>query len=629
MQPTALMGYTQEEVLAALQGVSGTRQFTFRYELLDTRNGVIREIDNVLSASVEYNFLADIKRTAKFSVLDDGSINFLSDRIRPWARMSMSRAAVLPPPKLYEDVMAVLEPSLLMRYKLNEAPAAPADMIAHDSGPHGLDLVQSTTPGQSPTTLTFGAPKVMQNGGTSIMGDGDSLTGRMINRSAGPVLNGLNAITLAAWITPTDESTCGIVGSSTSPNWGLNLWKTSNTFGIDIPTEGGTMATYSGQVNPTPNQSYFVVGTWVTGQHANVYVNGQALGGLLYSARTTGAPTAPVGPITDGDVFYLGSSLSGAFIGSIDEVAVFDRALSAQEIQDLYEAGQRYLAVNDRPGYVEWPQGVFLLTSPTRKANDTGVVTRDVDAYDQLLIYRDDVVTNRYAVAAGSKYTDAIEQLLGTSVDKNITRSALELPTTMEWEPGTPKLSIINALLNAINYESLFFDEYGTAVARPYVQPADRESEHTYATDDRSVILPDAEQTLDLFDVPNSFTLVVSDPDRPPLTSTYVNNDPGSITSTVSRGRTIVKYMPEQTAPDQATLDTAARNAAFDASQIYESITFTTGLMPIHSNADVYTLTYNDLGISAKYGEQSWSMVLEAGAKMKHTCRRSVQLNGS
>jgi hypothetical protein len=610
------MGYTQDEVLAALQGVYGTRLMTFRYELLDTRNGVIKEISNVLSGSVDYNFFADIKRTAKFSVIDDGSINFLSDRLRPWVRMYMPSAAVVTPPPMYEDVMGTLSSNLLLRYRLDEAPAAAASMVAHDLGPNAKDLTFSTT------TMTFGGAKVMQNSGMSIHGDGGASTSRIYNTSMGTILNGLNAITMAAWITPEDDNNGTFVGSSAGASWGLGLFKTATSFGMDIPTAGGTTYTFSSQINPGASQSYFVVGTWVSGQVAKLYVNGIPL-----SVATSNGPAAPIGPITTSDVFYIGTGRTAPFKGLIDDVTVFDRALSAQEVLDLYTAGQRYLAPNDRPGYVEWPQGVFLLTSPTRKANDTGTVIRDVDAYDQLLIFRDDVVTNRYAVMAGAKYTDAIEQLLGTSVEKNITRSSLTLPTTMEWEPGTPKLTIINALLNAINYESLFFDEYGVAVARPYVQPADRGSEYEYSTDDKSVILPDAEQTLDLFSVPNSFTLVVSDPDRPPLTATYINDNPSSITSTVSRGRTIVQYLAEQTAPDQATLDAAARNAAYDASQVYESISFTTALMPIHSNADVYTLTYNDLGISAKYAEQSWSMTLDAGSTMKHTCRRSVQLD--
>jgi hypothetical protein len=588
---------------------------TFRYELLDTHNGVIKEIDNILSASVDYNQLADIKRTAKFSVIDDGTIDFLSNRIRPWVRMYMPNAAVLPPPKMYDDTMAGLSSNILLRYRLDEAPTAAASMVAHDLGPYGKDLTFSTT------TMTFGGAKIMQNSGLSIHGDGGASTSRIYNTSMGTILNGLNEITIAAWINPEDDNNGTFVGSSAGASWGLGLFKTATSFGMDIPVAGGTTFFFSTSVNPGPSQSYFVVGTWVSGQVAKLYVNGSPL-----SVSWTGASN-PVGPITTSDVFYIGTGRTAAYKGLVDEVAVFNRALTAQEVQDLYTTGQQYLASTDRPGYVEWPQGVFLLTSPTRKANDTGTITRDVDAYDQLLIYRDDVVTNRYAVMAGSVYTDAIEQLIGTQVDKNITRSPLTLPTTMEWEPGTPKLTIINALLNAINYESLFFDEYGTAVARPYVQPADRASEYEYSTDDKSVILPDAEQTLDLFSIPNSFTLVVSDPDRPPLTSTYVNNNPASVTSTVSRGRTIVQYLAEQTAPDQATLDAAARNAAYDASQVYESISFTTALMPIHSNADVYTLTYNDLGISAKYAEQSWSMTLEAGSTMKHSCRRSVQLD--
>lgn len=616
MQPLAQSGYTEKEVLDALQGADGIRQLTFRYELLDTRNGFVKEIDNVLSASIDYNFLADIKRTAKFEVVDDGSINFLSNRIRPWVRMSMPRG-VLDPPPTYNELMAAKSSDTLLRYKLDEAPVAAGSMSAADLGPSNKPLTNATT------TMTFGGPAVMLNAGSSITGDGNASNSRLFNNSMGTILNGLNEITMMAWIQPSDDSSGSFVGTSAGASWGLGLWKTASSFGIDISTAGGTTWTYSTLVNPTPGQAYFIAASWVSGQRPKVYVNGQ----MMTTLFTSNGPTAPVGPVTTADVFYVGAGRTGAFKGTIDDVAVFSKALSATDISNLYTAGNRAILASDRPGYIEWPQGVFLLTSPTRKANDTGTVVRDVDAYDQLLIYRDDVVTNRYAVMAGSVYTDAIEQLLGTSVEKNITRSPLTLLTTMEWEPGTPKLTIINALLNAINYESLFFDEFGVAVARPYVQPADRGSEYEYSTDQRSVIIPDAEQTLDLFDIPNSFTLVVSDPDRPPLVSTYVNQNPASITSTVSRGRTIVQYIPEQTAPDQATLDEAARNAAYDASQVYESIAFTTALMPIHSNADVYTLTYVDLGISAKYAEQSWSMSLAAGSSMKHVCRRSVQLD--
>lgn len=273
--------------------------------------------------------------------------------------------------------------------------------------------------------------------------------------------------------------------------------------------------------------------------------------------------------------------------------------------------------------WVEWPQGVFLLSTPTRATDDTGAVFRDVEGYDGLQVYADDKVTDRYTVAAGVAYTTAVSTLLG-SVPKNVTLSSATLPTDKEWEPGTAKLAIINDLLSAVNYESLSFDENGVAVVRPYTSPQDRAEEYTYADDDDSLILPDVEQELDLFAVPNRWVLVVSDPDRASLTSSYTNTDPASPTSTVRRGRTIVDFRTEQDAADQAALDAKTARLAFEASQVYEAISFETGMMPVHSGNDVYRITFGPLAVNAKYSEHTWSMDLRVGATMRHRARRVV-----
>lgn len=615
MQPISKPGYTDQEILDALQGSSGVRELTFRYELLDHRNGVIKEVDNVLSASVEYNQLADIKRTAKFQMVDDGSIDFLRHRIRPWVRLKLGNEPRIVPVRPYGDSVTQMLPDF--RWPLDEAAGADE---ASDVGPNNRPLINMGTvePGESPLLSADDGHSAEFAGAV----ENDIYAG--FNFAAH--LNGLDSFSVAFWFNdPALAGTYGtIFGTSEGADWGIGLSLSATQFGVKFETSTGPVSYSVSSHGIVGGTTHFAVVTWTKGSAPKTYLDGVLkIMGTFTSAGINGI-------LAKANTVYVGRGRDGRYSGKVDDVTVFRRALSQSEVSTLY-AGGTQAGVPDQivQPYIEWPQGVFLLTSPTRKANDTGTVIRDVDAYDQLLIYRDDVVTNRYAVEAGSVYTDAIEQLLGTSVEKNITRSSLTLPTTMEWEPGTPKLTVINALLHAINYESLLFDEYGVAVARPYVQPTDRASEYTYATDQRSVILPDAEQTLDLFDVPNSFTLVVSDPDRSPLTSTYVNDNPASVTSTVARGRTIVQYVTEQTAPDQARLDEAARNRAHDASQIYEQISFSTALMPIHSNADVYTLTYSELGISAKYAEQCWSMDLEAGTTMKHTCRRTVQLDPS
>jgi hypothetical protein len=197
----------------------------------------------------------------------------------------------------------------------------------------------------------------------------------------------------------------------------------------------------------------------------------------------------------------------------------------------------------------------------------------------------------------------------------------------MEWEPGTPKLKVINALLSAVNYQSLSFDEDGRAVVQPYVAPSLRAEEYVYADDvDTSLLLPEVEQELDLFSVPNKWVLVVSNPDQSLIVATYTNSNPASPTSTMRRGRTIVDYRTEQDAADQAALDGKAERLAFEASQVYESIRFETGLNPLHSGNDVYRIRYTPLAVNSTFSEAEWTMRLKAGEPMAHRARRVVSI---
>lgn len=279
-------------------------------------------------------------------------------------------------------------------------------------------------------------------------------------------------------------------------------------------------------------------------------------------------------------------------------------------------------------GFAEFPLGVFVLSTPPRKADAAGVVTREVDAYDLLQVLVDDKVIDRYTVTTGTNYVTAIKTVLDNAglTTQNLTAIDKTLPADRDWEPGTTKLQMINDLLEAINYRSLWFDENGVAVAQPYVSPIVRASEYTYKDDDESVIFPGIQQGLDLFALPNQWVLYVSEADRPTLRSVYTNDNPGSPTSTVSRGRTIVADPKQVDAADQATLDALSQREAFEASQIYEEVEFETAIAPYHSDSDVLTLEYTVLGISAKYAEASWEFNLKAGARHRHRVRRVVTI---
>lgn len=279
------------------------------------------------------------------------------------------------------------------------------------------------------------------------------------------------------------------------------------------------------------------------------------------------------------------------------------------------------------PSWAEWPLGVFLLATPKRTVGATTNV-RQVDAYDQGLVLRDDKVGSRYTVAAGTNVITAVDNALteaGITL-KNLVPTTETLPVALDWPPGTPRAKIIGDLLSSINYRSLYFNAAGYAVAEPYMNPTSRPVGYTYTTQDRSLIVPQAEHELDLFAIPNQWVAVVSEPDRPPLSATYTNTNASSPTSTVSRGRTITDVLSQQQATSLAALQDKVERAAFEASQVYEAINFSTALMPHHEDADLIELEYPGLVQKSRFVEHTWEMDLRAGGLMKHRIRRVVSI---
>lgn len=329
--------------------------------------------------------------------------------------------------------------------------------------------------------------------------------------------------------------------------------------------------------------------------------------------------------------------MAGATL-SQDASADVKRTLTGLTIREGYDSID-YLSDRIKPyirlqmpdgGWVEWPQGLYLLSSPTRSLAVDRSVVRTVDAYDQLVVLSSDAVGDRYSIPAGQQFTSAIGAIIANSgIGSSITASTLALPVTWDYEAGTSKLTILNDLLSAMNYRSAWFDENGILICEPYVLPSLRPIGYTYAADAGSVITGQIDQSLDLFNVPNKWVLTVSDTDQGSFSSTFVNSDPASPTSTESRGRTILSFNPGQSAADQATLDALTRKTAYESSQVYETESFTTAIMPMHSNADVLGVTIADLGLNvAKVEELSWSMPLQVGATMSHTVRRSTSIRG-
>jgi len=565
--------YTDAEVINELTGYRGTRSLSFRYDRLNELNNYVEPLDWVEACTVSNNALADIKRVATLTMLDRGGINFLKDRVRPWARLAM------PLDPLFYG------PGGIVRTNLCTNPSFETDITGWSAYAAGT----GATAARSIAASQVGAASLRIEAGTSA----GTYSGATFNTASLPA----GTYTMSAWVKLSTAYGNGIQARVIAPDG-------SQTFGA-LSTVIGTWQRVSWTYTSTTagiHRLYFVT-----------YASAPASGSVFYLDAVMLEQSAVLNDYIDGDT--ADNAVEG---GSFFEWNGTPNASTSSERESI-------VLPPLRSGFVEWPLGVFLLSTPERVLGSDGVVRREVEAYDQLLALQQDRVVDRYTIAGGAAYTDAINTLV-FAFSASVTPSTLTLPSALEWEPGTTKLRILNDLLDAINYESAFFDEVGTLICRPYQSPTSRSAEYTYQANEASVITGDIGQTLDLFDIPNSWVLVKSEPDLPPLVGTYTNDNPLSPTSTVSRGRVIVDFRTETDAADQTTIDAKAERLAFSASQIFENIEFSTALMPMHSNADVVGLAIPGLAIDAKYSEHTWDMPLEAGAKMTHTVRRVVSI---
>lgn len=278
-------------------------------------------------------------------------------------------------------------------------------------------------------------------------------------------------------------------------------------------------------------------------------------------------------------------------------------------------------------GYVEFPLGIYLLSSPTRKDEDNQVF-REVNAYDGLQVLKDDRFTDRYTVSAGTRYYDAVISILeGAGITKyNIEYTEKTLPNAKDFEPGKEKLYALNELLRGINYDGIQVDVYGYYNSSSYQLPNQRAPEYTYRDDDESVTLPGMEEELDLSEVYNQFVVVRTNEQQQPISASYTNDNPNSPVSTVNLGRTKTDYREVQDIADQESLDSYVQRIAHESTKIYGKLQFSTGIIPVHDIDDVLQIEYSRLGITEKYIETEWSFPLQPGGTMSHEVRKVVEI---
>jgi hypothetical protein len=178
------------------------------------------------------------------------------------------------------------------------------------------------------TAMSYGPAYSRFSGGQGANFNGSSSYIRVEHSAS---LSMANAITIGAWVYFNDVSrqyaAITLKGSSTDWNWHFQLYNDLISWGTYTTAENNLQST----TIISPHTWYHVVVTY-DGSTKTIYINGR-LDSYNSVSGNFRSNTTPLGI----GVFIDGANLSRYFNGYIDEVAIFSRALSAQEISQYYQ----------------------------------------------------------------------------------------------------------------------------------------------------------------------------------------------------------------------------------------------------------------------------------------------------
>ncbi len=154
-----------------------------------------------------------------------------------------------------------------------------------------------------------------------------------------------NAATFEAWVYPTTSSGQNVIIGKWDVVQGVNtrsfgfVLDTGPVLGFGFSQDGGPDNCFGLDApadKALPLYTWSHVAATYDGSYVALYLNGNWVSGLSYSGHIYPAATDfAIGAVMGGDASHPLS----CFQGNIDEATVYNRALSAKEIQDIYKAG--------------------------------------------------------------------------------------------------------------------------------------------------------------------------------------------------------------------------------------------------------------------------------------------------
>lgn len=245
------------------------------------------------------------------------------------------------------------------------------------------------------------------------------------------------------------------------------------------------------------------------------------------------------------------------------------------------------------------PLGTFLVQTPSLSFNGR-LQNISVDSYTPLIELKESPPPLGYSILKNSNVMDFAYRLARERARAPVVKTECNTLLGMNFTASTDDtwLTFLTDLIANAKY-NFALDEMGRILLSPYQDTASLQPVWTYNDDNSSILYPEISVDRDLYGIPNVVEVIHSNGAGYYFVRA-VNDDPNSVTSTVSRGREIIHRVnnPDLVGkPTESQVKDYANQLLRELSVLEYTVTYTHGYCPVRLG-DCVRLNYARAGIT-------------------------------
>lgn len=245
------------------------------------------------------------------------------------------------------------------------------------------------------------------------------------------------------------------------------------------------------------------------------------------------------------------------------------------------------------------PLGTFLVQTPSLNFNGR-LQNISVDAYTPLIELKESPPPLGYSILKNSNVMDFAYRLARERARAPVVKTECNTLLGMNFTASTDDtwLTFLSDLIANAKY-NFALDEMGRILLSPYQDTASLQPVWTYNDDNSSILYPEISVDRDLYGIPNVVEVIHSNGAGYYFVRA-INDDPNSVTSTVSRGREIIHRVnnPDLVGkPTESQVKDYANQLLRELSVLEYTVTYTHGYCPVRLG-DCVRLNYARAGIT-------------------------------